>query len=119
MPADCLHIEGLRVAAWIGVPVEERAQPQSLTVTLDLVPSRPLSGLHDDIERAIDYEAVAVQVRGIALSQKRRLLETLAEEIADALLSNHPLDRVEVEIRKFVLPHCDHVAVRLHKTRGD
>jgi 7,8-dihydroneopterin aldolase/epimerase/oxygenase len=119
MPADSLHIEGLRVAAWIGVPAEERAQPQALSVTLDLVPLRPLSGLHDDLERTIDYQAVAAQVRGVAASQKRRLIETLADDIADALLASHPLNHVRVEIRKFILPHCDHVAVVLHKARDD
>jgi dihydroneopterin aldolase len=118
MAADRLRIEGLRVAAWIGVPSQERSQPQPLRLNIELEPQRPLAGLGDDFQRAIDYESVAARVREIAAREKRRLIETLADDIATELLGAYPVASVTVEVQKFILPHCDYVSVRLHKARG-
>lgn len=118
MPTDSITLSGLRITSWIGVPAEERAHPQALEATVIMTPVRGLAGLGDLIEHTIDYAVVARQVQEVAVAQKRRLIETLAEEIADVLLAAHPLHHVTVEVRKFILPHCGHVAVRLSKERA-
>ena len=38
---------------------------------------------------------------------------------ADALLADYPLREATVEVRKFVLPCCDHVAVRVTRARAE
>jgi dihydroneopterin aldolase len=119
MPADVIRLCGLKVPAWIGVHADERRQPQSLVLTVELTPARGLRDLGDDLGRTIDYTAVADRIRSIALAQKRRLIETLAEETADALLADYPLREATVEVRKFVLPCCDHVAVRVTRARAE
>lgn len=118
MPTDTITLSGLKVTSWIGVPAEERDHPQSLEITVDLTPARGLAGLGDRIEHTIDYAVVARQIQEVAVNQKRRLIETLAEEIADVLLASHALHHVAVEVRKFILPHCGHVSVRLSKERA-
>lgn len=118
MPADDLiRISGLKTAAWVGVPEEERAHPQALELELELEPKRPLAGLGDDLGRTVNYYEAACLAREVALARPRQLIETLAEDVADALLARFPLRRVTVEVRKFILPHCGHVAVRVGKTR--
>jgi len=119
MPTDSITLAGLKITSWVGVPPAERAHPQSLEVTVEMVPARGLSGLGDLIENTIDYAVIAQQVQEVAVAQKRRLIETLAEEIADVLLAAHPLRQVTVEVRKFILPHCHHTAVRIRKGRAD
>ena len=42
-------------------------------------------------------------------------METLAEEIAADLLGSFPIRRVAVEVRKFILPETDYVAVRIDR----
>ena len=118
MPPDSITLSGLKIASCIGVPDEERAHPQSLEVSLSLIPQHGLHGLGDHIENTVDYATVARQIQELALARPRRLIESLAEEIADLLLSTHPLQAVTVEVRKFILPHCGHVAVRLSKERA-
>ena len=118
MPTDTITLSGLKVTSWVGVPPEERSQPQSLEVTVILTPIRGLTRLGDLVEHTIDYAIVARQIQEIAAAQKRRLIESLAEDIADTLLLAHPLRHIEVEVRKFILPHCRHVAVRLSKERA-
>jgi dihydroneopterin aldolase len=118
MPADSITISGLKITSWIGVPAEERAHPQALEVDVEMIPVRGLAGLGDLLDHTVDYAVVAHQIQEVATAQKRRLIESLAEEIADTLIAAHPLHRVTVEVRKFILPHCDHVAVRITKGRA-
>lgn len=112
---DLIHIEALEVRSRIGVPEEERSAPQRLTVTLTLEPAAGFRALGDRLEGTVDYAAVCEAVKAIAAERARRLVETLAEELAAQLLARFPLRRVEVEVRKFILPDTDYVAIRIER----
>ena len=116
MKADTILVEALEILAHVGVPDEEIANPQRLTVSLVLEPRGGFSHLHDEIARAVDYFQVCRRVKQVAAERPRRLIETLAEDIARALLSGFDLAAVEVELRKFILPDTAHVAVRLRRS---
>lgn len=118
MPApDTIEIRRLRLPTHIGVPDEERADPQVLLATVKMVPGQGFAGLDDDIARTIDYHAVALELRQLAASRPRRLIETLATEIADTLLERHPLAAVSVTIEKHILPDTECVAVHVDRAR--
>ncbi len=112
---DLIHIEALEVRSHIGVPDEERAEPQRLTVTLTLEARTDFRTLGDRFEETIDYAAVCDVVQAIALERPRKLVETLAEEIAAGLLHRFPIRQLTVEVRKFILPQTDYVAVRIER----
>lgn len=117
-PSDSIHISNLVLNTHIGVPDEERAHPQRLTVSLALYPIRPFSDLHDHIEETINYAEVCELIKTLAADHPRRLIETLAEDIAAAIIAAHSACAgVEVELRKFILPDTDYVAVRLTRHR--
>jgi 7,8-dihydroneopterin aldolase/epimerase/oxygenase len=114
---DTIEIRRLRVSTHIGVPDEERAEAQILWVTLRLVPSQGFDGLADDISRTINYYEVSLEIEALAAARPRQLIETLALEIADHLLGNHPLTSVAVSIEKHILPNTECVAVHLERRR--
>lgn len=114
---DTIEIRRLRVQAHIGVPDEERAEVQTLLITIRMVPGQGFAGLSDEISRTIDYHAVALEVQALAAARPRRLIETLAEEIADQLLAAHPLVSVAVSIEKHILPDTECVAVHIERRR--
>ena len=114
---DTIEIRRLRVSTLIGVPAEERAAPQTLWVTLRLVPSQGFTGCADELARTIDYHAVALAISALASAKARRLIETLAMEIADYLLDNQPLRSVAVTIEKHILADTECVAVHLERSR--
>jgi dihydroneopterin aldolase len=114
---DTIEIRRLRVSTFIGVPDEERATAQVLLVSLVLTPSQGFDGLADDISRTVDYHAVALQIEALAAARPRKLIETLAVDIADHLLGRHPLAHVAVIIEKHILPNTECVAVRLERSR--
>jgi len=114
---DTIEIRRLRVATHIGVPDEERTDEQILLVTVRMIPSQGFAGLADEISRTIDYHAVSLEIKALAASRPRKLIETLAMEIVEHLFQNHPLRRVEVSIEKHILPDTECVAVHLTRER--
>ncbi|MBA3353108.1 MAG: dihydroneopterin aldolase, partial [Blastocatellia bacterium] len=59
------------------------------------------------------YAAVCAEVQAFVSSRQDKLLETLANVIAEHLLKKFALRRVELELRKFILPETRFVAVRI------
>ena len=77
---DCIVIRGLSLTGRIGVPDEERAEPQTLRAHLTMeVEQFPID---DEIDGTVDYKAVSDQVVALAGEGERKLIETLAQEIA-------------------------------------
>jgi 7,8-dihydroneopterin aldolase/epimerase/oxygenase len=116
-PPDTIEIRRLRVSTHIGVPDEERAQPQILWVTLIMTSLQGFEDLADDISRTINYYAVSLEIEALAAARPRRLIETLALEIANHLLAQHALAKVAVSIEKHILPNTECVAVHLERHR--
>ena len=114
---DTTEIRRLRVSTHIGVPDDERAEAQTLWVTVRLIPAQGFDGLADDISRTIDYHAVALEIQALAACRPRNLIETLAVEIADRLLANHALESIAITIEKHILPDTECVAVHVTRRR--
>lgn len=114
---DTIEIRRLRVSTLIGVPEEERAVAQTLLVTVKMTPSQGFDGLADEISRTIDYYQVSLEIESLATARPRRLIETLATDIAGHLLGNHPLARVAITIEKHILPNTECVAVHIERGR--
>ena len=109
--ADKIHIEQLEVFTRIGVPEKERANPQKLTVSISIWPYQQTSDLADHIERAVNYSAVAEETKNFVRDHSVSLIETLAERLASHLLTSFPIQKVTIELRKFVLQDAKYVSV--------
>ena len=116
-PPDTIEIRRLHVSTLIGVPDEERAASQTLWVTVRMTPLQGFDGLADEISRTVDYSAVALEIEALAAARPRRLIETLAVDIADHLLGKYPLAQVAISIEKHILPNTECVAVHLERRR--
>lgn len=116
---DCIRVEQLEVFARVGVTADERAKPQRLTVTLTVWLEQAFDDLQDDIACTVDYSAICVVVRDFLSEHEHKLIETLAAELAAHLLGALPIRRIQIELRKFVLPNVRHVAVMVtREARG-
>ena len=103
----------MEVMACVGVPDEERARPQRLEISIVLYLNLSRAGHDDDLSMSINYENVYNKIRAVAEQRPRRLIETVAEDVARSLLDVFKVGRVEVEVRKFILPRTRSVAVRI------
>ena len=113
---DEIHIEQLEVFTRVGVPEEERAKPQKLTVSISFWPYQQTSDLADHIERTVNYSTVAEETKNFLRDQAVSLIETLAERLASHLLKSFPIQKVTIELRKFVLPDAKYVSITVTRT---
>lgn len=116
---DRIEIRRLALPCFIGVPEEERALPQTLYLSLTIVPEQPFRSLEDRIEQTVDYAEVARRVKELAEGRARKLIETLADEVASMVLDEFAAREVRVEVEKHILPDCKAVAVSTVRRAGD
>jgi dihydroneopterin aldolase len=114
--SDKIQIEQLEVFTRIGVPEEERANPQKLTASISFWPYQQISDLADHIERTVNYSAVAEETKNFVRDQSVSLIETLADRLASHLLKSFPIQKVTIELRKFALPDAKYVSVTVTRT---
>lgn len=112
-PLDQIHLRGLELHTHIGVPDEERADAQTLHADVSFEIRAPFESMEDDLAATVDYAAVSTRLRALAASRPRKLIETLAAEMAECLLREFGAVSVTLELRKRILPETDHVAVSL------
>lgn len=97
---DFVLIEGLEVETVIGVYDWERTIEQRLVVDLAMAWDNARPARVDDVALALDYGAVSDYVREFMASHHPALLETLAEELAGALLARFGMPGLRLTIRK-------------------
>lgn len=122
MNADTLTLSRLHFSACHGVLPEEAARSQDFEVTVHLEMPLAEAGRTDDLARTVDYRQVREVVRGVMDGPPRKLVETLAESVADGILRTFPrVQAVGVEVAK-TRPPVDFagtgVIVRIRRARG-
>ncbi len=90
---DTLNIRGIRCYGRHGVASEENRLGQRFEVSLRLGVDCADAGRTDDIARAVNYAHVIEEVARIVEGTPRRLIESVAQSIADAVLDKFPLVR--------------------------
>ena len=113
---DEIHIEQLDVFTRVGVPEEERAKPQRLSVSISFWPYQQTRDLADNIEGTVNYSAVAEETKNFLHDQSVKLIETLAEVLASHLLKSFPIQKITIELRKFALEDAKYVSITLTRT---
>src|SRR5213078_4742975 len=113
-----IRIQQLEVQAHIGVPEDDRASPQRLTLNLTLWPVGSSEELHDEIGRAVDYASVCADVKKFVEQRRDRLIETLADALAAHLLEAFEIRRITIELRKYILPEVEFVSVTVTRERS-
>ncbi len=113
---DEIEIRRLAVQTHIGVPDEERANLQTLWISVKMRPSLGFHGLCDDVRNTVDYYEVSRRLTELAAKRPRHLIETLATEIADTLLCFYPIAFVEITVEKRIIPETEYVAVKIKRS---
>ncbi len=121
MATDRIILQGMRFYGYHGVNPEEKAQGQSYLVDLEAEVDLARPGLTDGLEDTVSYTHLYRAIRAIMEGESRNLLERLAQDIADRLLADFPLEAVTVTVRKPNPPikgsFIDYAAVSIHRRR--
>jgi dihydroneopterin aldolase len=105
-----VFLRDMILLASIGIHAFEHEARQRIRLNIDLAVldegaplNRPLSlpaAAKDELRRVVDYERVAEKVREIVASGHVRLVETLAERIAEVCLEDARVRSVRVRVEK-------------------
>ena len=122
-----MFLRDLVLVASIGVHPHEHRAPQRVRINVDLGVeddgARPLSRQpvgRDELARVVDYEKLAEQVRSIVASGHVRLVETLAERIAEACLADPRVHLARVRVEKLdILVDATSAGIEIERRRTD
>lgn len=119
---DRILIQRIGVFAYHGVYEEEARLGQRFFITVDCGLDLSGAGQADDLTQSISYADIAAQVQEIAVGKRFKIIEALAEAIAQDLLTRFPrLEDVAVTIEKpaaAVPALLDTIAVTIRRQRG-
>lgn len=84
--ADVISIDGITGYGYHGHHPEERRLGQRFLVDLEIELDLGAAGRADDLSLTVDYSSAARTAREVLEGEPLRLIESVAERIADALL---------------------------------
>jgi 7,8-dihydroneopterin aldolase/epimerase/oxygenase len=121
MPLDRITIERIGVFAYHGVYEEEGRLGQRFYISIDAGADLGPAGRSDDLTQSVSYADIAARVQEISVGHRFRIIEALAEAIAQDLLHHFPrIEEVTVSVEKpnaAVAAILDTIRVTLHRTR--
>ncbi|BBU20681.1 dihydroneopterin aldolase [Mycobacterium xenopi] len=98
--ADRIELRGLRVRGRHGVYEHERADGQDFVVDITVWIDLADAAASDDLSDTYDYGVLAQRASDIVAGPPRKLIETVAGEIADDVMKDTRVHAVEVVVHK-------------------
>lgn len=114
---DKLQLVDLQVSCSIGDTPEEKAFPQIVLVTIDIILPLQNAGKSDDLNQSVDYAEIMRQINEIAKTKSFNLLEAFAETIAERVLRDSRVHATRVRAAKKVFPELRAFAVDITRTQ--
>jgi 7,8-dihydroneopterin aldolase/epimerase/oxygenase len=116
---DIVFIKQLQVDTVIGVYDWEKTMQQPLFLDLTLSCDQRLAAASDDIKLTLDYAVIAEKVTSLITAQPIELIETVAERVAQLLLTEFATSKVEVTVSKpGAVPQAQNVGVHIVRSRS-
>lgn len=101
---DTIILAGIQFRGHHGDSEAERTVGGRFEVDLEIGRDCSRAGCSDSLQDTVDYYAVHQRVMQIGQNERHRLVETLAERIAAAVLAEFAADSVTVRARKLMPP---------------
>lgn len=97
---DRVFVEGLAVSTVIGAYDWERAVRQTVVLDLEMAWDIRAAAAEDALDRTLDYAAVSRYAEQFVQQGQFRLLETLAERLAEALRAEFGIAWLRLRVAK-------------------
>ena len=122
MIRDKIQLKGMVFYGYHGVGLAEQELGQRFVVDLETLREPGPAGLSDDPDDTVNYSRMYRLVREVMEGPSRKLLESLAEAIAQGILADFDVDAVMVKVKKPEAPMkgsiLDYAAVEIFRERG-
>lgn len=113
---DVIFLQEVKIKTVLGVPEWERMTPQTVVLDIELAMPHSRSCKSDDIVDTIDYGQIVVRIRETLAEESFRLVEALAETVAQLILTEFGTHWVKVRVAKpGVLPGVKQLGVVIER----
>lgn len=117
--SDRIFIRDLLVRCILGVEDAERREKQEVVVQVELWVDLRKAGRTDALADSIDYSVLKRRILQATENTQYRLIEALAQQIADECLKDQRIECVKVTVEKRgVLRFARSVGVEILRRRG-
>ena len=122
MTGDKIQLEGLVFYGFHGISPAEQELGQRFVVDLEVQRDLRPAGLSDDPADTINYSRMYRLVKDVMEGPSRKLLENLAESVAQGILENFEVATVRVRVKKPEVPMkgsiLSHASVEIFRECG-
>jgi dihydroneopterin aldolase len=97
---DRIEVRGIEVLARHGVLPHESEESQPFLVDLTVYLDLSRAGTSDDLSDTVDYGRLAREAHDMVAGESHRLIEAVAERLAEKVLAEPGVERVVVTVHK-------------------
>tara|TARA_B100001996_G_C18407468_1_gene495517 strand:- start:288 stop:641 length:354 start_codon:yes stop_codon:yes gene_type:complete len=97
---DIIFLRNLKIDTVIGIYDWERRIKQTVILDLEMATDIKKAAKSDDIEDTLDYKAIAKRVISFVEESEYKLVETLAERIAEIIVNEFKVPWVKLSLNK-------------------
>ena len=116
---DAIFLTDLRIDTVVGIWEWERKIRQTVSIDLEMGADVATAAAHDDIEHTLNYKAVAKRVQSFVGESAFQLVETMAECIAELILTEFEVPWVRVKVNKpGAIRGARDVGVRIYRSKN-
>jgi len=116
---DKLKIKEARFMCNIGISENERNTKQEIIADIELFLDFKEVAKTDDVADTINYSDVSKFLKDFISKKECKLIETLAEDIAVAVLKNFPAEKISVIIKKpNALANAKYASVEITRSKN-
>jgi len=116
---DKILIKDLRLRCIIGINEFERREKQDVTINVVIWSNLTEAAKTDDIGKTVDYKEITKRIIKLVEGSEFRLVETLAEKVAESCLEHARVKKVRVTVEKpGALRFARSVGVSILRKRG-
>ena len=97
---DRIFLHDMKVETIVGIWDWERKIRQTVSIDLEMGADIRRAATSDSIDDTLDYKLIAKRVQQFVSDSSFQLVETLAEQIAEVVLSDFDVPWIEVRVNK-------------------
>lgn len=116
---DCIFLTDLRIETIVGIWDWERKIRQTVSIDLEMGADVAAAAAHDDIEHTLNYKAVSKRVQSFVGESSFQLVETMAERVAELILTEFDVPWVRVKVNKpGAIRGARDVGIRIYRSKN-
>jgi dihydroneopterin aldolase len=116
--SDTIFLQDLKVETVVGIWDWERKIRQTVSIDIEMAADVVKAAETDNIEGTLNYKAVAKRVQQFVGDSEYQLIETLAEKLAETILSEFNIPWIQLRVSKpGAIRNARNVGVVIHRRK--